>query len=284
MFKKIAIATIIGLIAPFSLAMAVETTTAAPSTATLKPAVKTTTIKLPAPTTLEQKIEKTKAAAEAKVEAVKARVENKNETVNAKGKVKINAVNVKAKGEIKIDAVKARVENRVETVNAKGEAKVENINAKAEKKTEKIENKIEERDAKILKNIKNSIDKILATIFREEQLAQRISERLALLVKDGKISAEVKTNVEKFLADGEKLLADARKGADEAFAVASSTKDTKWSMIVREVKKHYDPAMELVRKAHAKIVDAVSALKAGIPKVDKEIKATSTPKINKNER
>jgi hypothetical protein len=180
-----------------------------------------------------------------------------------------------------------KVENKVDVKKAGADAKVKKIEEKASTTKDRIENKIDKVDKKIeVKKEANKVKavelakraerKINAAITRLEVLSGRISDRLNILADKGVVKPEAKTTVTAILTDANNLIGDARAfsatiGTETDKALASSTPKEAFKS-AQEIGKS---AEDKAKAAHAKLVDALTAMKASIEKETKNATTTA---------
>lgn len=191
------------------------------------------------------------------------------------------------KVENKIEIRKGQIDSKVKAVMERTEEQKANIDEKASTTKARIENKIEKTEKRIevrkeanktkaLELVLRAEKKMFAAISRIEILATRVADRLNILEDKGIIKTETKTQIETKLTEARVLLSDAKAftakiNESANSAIASSTPKE----ALKETKDLAKIAEEKVKAAHAKVVDAVTMIKASL---DREAKsATTTP-------
>lgn len=176
----------------------------------------------------------------------------------------------------KINKVEDKAAAKKDTIDERASTTKNKLGSEVEKLDKKNDAKKEAGKTKALVLARKTETKINAAISRIELLANRTQERLNILSNKGVVKAETKIQVETKLADAKILLTDAKifsaqilDSADAAIASSSPKQALNATKIIAK------EAEDKIKAAHAKVVEAVSMIKASVEK--ETTSATTTP-------
>lgn len=186
--------------------------------------------------------------------------------------------NLKEKTNEKIDNIKEKIENSTE----KADKKIEDLKNKQEDKKDKVasgaERKLNKQQDQIISLTQRTVDKLNAAIGRIEILSERTRERATIFVNDKKMTVEVKGKIDAKLAEATTLLEATKIEVGKIIESAKTALLTeKPKEAFKEVQASAKKIQEDLKDAHAKVVEAITMIKASVPKVkDEDKKATTT--------
>lgn len=187
-----------------------------------------------------------------------------------KAKIDARTEATKEKVEARADAAKARIETRVENVKERVELRIENraeLQAKAEARKEKIRTekkaKLDEAKKKRVETAaRNSVRVLTNALTRVQELSVKVEARIAKAESAGVVATDARAR----LAEGNTLWLTAKVKVDglEADLTAALASETPIAAF-ETFRTHAGEAKDGIKAAHAKIVEAVAALKATLP-------------------
>lgn len=181
-----------------------------------------------------------------------------------------------------------RVEGKIENAKEKADKKIENLKERKEEAKNKLEEKkdkaastterrLNKQQEQVIFFTERTVNKLNAALERIEKLSSRTKERATIFVNNGKMTAEAKGKIDAKLAEAAAILGNAKTDAGKILDAAKTAMLTeKPKEAFKDVQNSAKKIQDDLKKAHAKVVEAITMIKTSLPKEEKRGNATTT--------